>query len=132
MGLYRKSLRKRSSKKKFDHLRNFGYHSIDVLLEEGVDMQYHPIEKCWGLWLPDNLKVQISPKHPSRNDEDVTILHEWLHAYEDLIVYLDDDFDITVGKRSPDKVIDDYAYFHHSKDSDLVKYVRSFFENEGF
>ena len=113
-------------------MNNFGYHSIDELLEQGVTMEFKKFKKNWGLWIPDHLLVGISKTHPSRGAENVTIAHEWLHAYEDLILYSHPDFEVTLASRSPDIVIDEYAKWHVKNDPELVEYIRSYFKDEGF
>ena len=113
-------------------MNNFGYHSIDELLEQGVTMDFRKFKKNWGIWMPDQLLVSISTTHPSKDAENVTIAHEWLHAYEDLILYPHPNFDVTLASRSPDIVIDEYAKWHVKNDPELVEYIRSYFKNEGF
>lgn len=104
-------------------LRGFNYRSIDELLEEGVDMVYdynHYMTEggeSWGIWHYDKYRVYIYPRIKEKKDEDVTIVHEWLHAYEH----------ITLGKIFRDTQIDWWAYYHLRRDKCIAEYIRSFF-----
>ena len=106
-------------------LRKFNRGSIDELITEGVEMEYHRSlirKKYWGLWKYDSYLIQINPKlihYRGRVFEDVVIIHEWLHAYEDIILDLEKDFRETQ--------IDWWAYFHLRRDPYIGEYARSFF-----
>ena len=98
-------------------LRRFSENTIDDLLENGVEMVYKKNIKADGWYSPDTNLIEIKPAK-NRRYEDVTILHEWLHAYEDIIL----------DKRHTEGQIDWWAYYHYRENKDLVDYIRSFFE----
>lgn len=106
-------------------LRNFNRHSIDELISEGVEMRYDRSlrrKNYWGLWKFEEYSVRINPyvqKQKGKKIEDMVIVHEWLHAYEDIILDLSKDFRETQ--------IDWWAYFHLRRDKYIAEHIRSFF-----
>jgi len=111
-------------------LRAFNRGSIEELISEGVEMTYHPplVKKnLWGLWRYDEYSITINPElihYQGKAVEDMVIVHEWLHAYEDIILDCKKDF--------REKQIDWWAYFHLRRDQDIANYIRSFFSEQGF
>jgi hypothetical protein len=111
-------------------LRDFNRRSVDELLEEGVHMVYdHSMirEERWGFWQADYFLIGINPNLMAtvgRKEENVTIIHEWLHAYEDLI--------LDVSRRFKESQIDWWAYRHLERDSGLAEYIRNSFQDYGF
>ncbi len=111
-------------------LSGFNRRSIEELISEGVEMIYHPSlikKQYWGFWNYNEYMVQINPNlinYLKEGFEDVVIVHEWLHAYEDIILDTENDFRETQ--------IDWWAYFHLRRDQHIGKYIRSFFSEQGF
>lgn len=119
-------------------LANFRRSSIDQLIEEhlvGMVYDYSLIGKnnlegeggFWGWWNPAYNLIRISPDCSIKKDkyfENLVILHEWLHAYEDLI--------LEVETRSKEKQIDWWAAHHNKRDLGLATYVRNKFAEFGF
>lgn len=66
-----------------------------------------------GIWHYEKWRVYIYPDIKQKKDEDITIVHEWLHAYETVILE-------TMFTESQ---IDWWAHFHFRK----AEYIRSFF-----
>jgi|SRR3989338_5180684 len=112
-------------------MNNLSFESIDDLVNQGVTMKYSHLQNSWGLWIPQILQIKISPGHRRRR-ENRLILHEWLHAYEDLILYPHPDYKVVTASRSPDPVIDKYAIWYQKHHSDLIEYIRELFRQEGF
>lgn len=121
-------------------LRFFNKESIDTLLEKGIDMQYHPnllvpgtwdptiLVRCRGSWDSEEIMIKIE-KHENRDHENITILHEWLHAYEDLIVNAHyQDLTQRQKKRSRDGQIEWWAKFHYKNNPEVVEYIRQQFK----
>lgn len=110
-------------------LRGFNRDSVNELVEEGVHMIYDSSldeQKPWCIWVPEFDLIRVSPtiKLKGREFEDQAIVHEWLHAYEDLI--------LDVFKRHKEPKIDKWARRHIKRDRDLPDYIRSFFKDYGF
>lgn len=118
-------------------LANFRRSSIDQLIEEhlvGMVYDYSLIGKdglqedgLWGEWNPAYNLIRISPDCSIKNDkyfEGLVIIHEWLHAYEDLILEVE-----TISK---EKQIDWWANYHYHKDHGLITYIRNKFADFGF
>ncbi len=85
--------------------------------------------KIYGQWDPEDFLVKIEPtahKKPKGPVENVTILHEWLHAYEDLVL------DELTHNRYRDSQIDWWAHYHNRKNPHLAPYIRAYFLEEGF
>ncbi|MFH1683147.1 MAG: hypothetical protein ABIA37_05105 [Candidatus Woesearchaeota archaeon] len=101
-------------------LRDFSTRNIEDLLREGVHMVYQSPIKADGYYSPDSGLIEIKPN--PKQYEDVTILHEWLHAYEDRILDL----------KFREKQIDWWAYYHYKNNKSLVDYIRSFFRKQKF
>ncbi len=112
-------------------LRLFDYNAIEDLLEDGIAMTYVPYLdriNLWGQWDPQKALVRINPQLSRQEGsamEDVIILHEWLHAYGDLILEVPD-------TRFRENQIEWWARYHYAQDSYLATYIRSFFQREGF
>ena len=114
-------------------LRDFDYNVIEDILEEGLQMVYHAYlerrsPKLYGLWNPAEALVQINPflrRQEGKELEDVIILHEWLHAYGDLILEVPND-------RFREEQIHWWAQWHCRQDPYVATYIRSFFVREGF
>ena len=104
-------------------LQGFDYRSVDDIINEGVDMVYdynnHMNEggEFWGTWLYEKSRVYISPDIIEKKVEDITIVHEWLHAYETIIL----------ETQFSDSQIDWWAHFHLRKHRTLADYIRGFF-----
>ncbi len=111
-------------------LKNFSQESIDRLIEKGVIMRHLELDEDLGLWIPCSI-VAIQ-KNLSMRSENRTIVHEWLHAYEDIILYPHPNFEITIASRSPETIIEAYARWHHQQNPDLVRYIREQFREHGF
>ncbi|MEK6899826.1 MAG: hypothetical protein AABX05_01755 [Nanoarchaeota archaeon] len=114
-------------------LRKFSRSSIDELIDEDVSMRYYrdsvaiKNKKRLGLWNLNRTLIYINPtivQQLGKYAEDVTIVHEWLHAYEDLLL---DPLQIFREKQ-----IDWWAYFHLRQDALIADYIRSFFHKQGF
>ena len=105
-------------------LRLFDWSSVEYMVNEGVRMMYDPwLEKIVGEWDSEHHKVRISRNLPPE-EEDITIVHEWLHAFEDLVLNIDDFF--------RDSQIEWWARFHYRTNPELVQYIRSFYQRNGF
>jgi hypothetical protein len=109
-------------------LKLFGYSSIDYLVGEGIQMlRCAKIngEEMEGEWDPNINLIRIDIRlGRNRKKEDLVIIHEWLHAYEDLVL-----------KKSPrfrEFQIDWWSQFHYKKDPKMGLYIRSFYKAEGF
>ena len=106
-------------------LCDFDRRSIEELIGEGVEMKYdHSLsqKKPSGLWRYDEYLVCINPTIQEMKGEifeDIVILHEWLHAYEDIILDSYKDFRETQ--------IEWWAHAHLRRDRYIAKYARSFF-----
>lgn len=111
-------------------LRDFNRRSVDELVEEGVHMVYDFSMirgEHWGYWQVEYTFIGINPNlivTAGKSEEDITIIHEWLHAYEDLT--------LDVRRRFEEAQIDWWAYHHHQRDRLLAEYIRGFFEDRGF
>ena len=93
-------------------------------------MLHAQLKEDVGLWFyPGVIMIQSGLAKVTENR---TILHEWLHAYEDLIVYPHENLAITQASRSPEVIIEAYARWHHQQNHDLVKYIRNYFKENGF
>ena len=72
-------------------------------------------DEYWGWWVPEYKLIRINPllkKKKNKELGDLTILHEWLHAYEDLL---------TGAKRGvPESLIDQWAE-HYRKETDFAQ-----------
>lgn len=111
-------------------LARFDIESIDALILNGVHMIYDNSlikdEQYMGWWVPEYKLIRINPilrlkKH--KDLADLTILHEWLHAYEDIIT--------RAKKRVKEDLIDQWAE-HYRKETDLAQYIRNNFKLYGF
>lgn len=69
---------------KRNELRRFSSKSIEDLINAGLRMVYDKNCKADGFYYPDLKMVEIKPN--PKQYENLVILHEWLHAYEDLIL----------------------------------------------
>ena len=97
--------------------------TVVSIIESGYRMMYkQDLGGIVGLFLPDKLEIYIL-RGMDRDEEDVTILHEWVHAAEDY------HFDDAV---STEEQVEDMALRLYREQPDLVKYIRSFYEGEGF
>ena len=112
-------------------LRGFNRHSVDQLVEEGVHMVYdHSLikkDEYLGLWIFQYNLVSINPTariNYGKLVEDETIIHEFLHGYEDLILNPPRDF--------RESQIEYWARFHRLRDSGLAAYIRKPFKDFGF
>lgn len=118
-------------------LANFCRSSIDQLIEEhlvGMVYDYSLIGKnnlegggFWGCWNPAYNLIRISPDCSVKKDkyfENLVILHEWLHAYEDLI--------LEMPTRFKENQIDWWANYHHHRDCGLITRIRNKFTDFGF
>ena len=119
--------------KGFEHLQLFGRRAVDILLEDQIRMVYRK-QKEDGLWKPDKKKIQIRSELVNKAYENLVILHEWLHAYEDLIIHhgITGDLQLAIDKASPEQIIDHYAVWHCRTSPDLVDYIRGNFKDENF
>lgn len=103
-------------------LRDFNRRSVDDLIEQGITMvydRYHTVTKGenWGMWIPWNDKIYISPVIKNTKSEDLTIVHEWIHAYEDRILL----------KEFREAQVEWWAHYHLRRDEWLAYYIRTFF-----
>lgn len=119
-------------------LAKFCRSSIDELIEEhlvGMVYDYSLIGKnglkrevgLWGRWIPAYNLICISPDCSIKNGkyfESLVIIHEWLHAYEDLI--------LEMPTRFGENQIDWWAAYHSKRDRGLDTYVRNKFIDFGF
>lgn len=114
-------------------LKQFNRHSVEELIAEGTDMRYdhnHSITEhrnIWGEWNPIKNIIYINPtvKHRyGKAVEDHTIVHEWLHVYEDLR--------LDPPRSFRDAQIDWWAYYHLRQDALIAGYIRGFFKQRGF
>ncbi|MEK6969994.1 MAG: hypothetical protein AABW48_06215 [Nanoarchaeota archaeon] len=119
-------------------LANFRRSSIDQLIEEhlvGMVYDYSLIGKnnlegeggFWAWWHPAYNLIRISPDCSIKKDkyfENLVIVHEWLHAYEDLI--------LEMPTRFTENQIGWWAAYHNKKDPGLATYVRNKFADFGF
>jgi len=121
------------------YLRGFDTKSINDLLYCDVTMKYTNLRPpkgtkerefpyLCGLYQPETSLISINRKikkfYPRtwKKEEDITILHEWLHAYEHVIV----------GRNFSENQIEWWAQWYYREQYDLVPYIRSFFNEEGF
>lgn len=104
-------------------LRDFNRRSIDDLVYEGVEMFYdhnHRITEggeYLGMWVSKKSRVYIYPGIRDKKVEDITIVHEWLHAYEF----------ITLETSFRENQIEWWAHFHLRRDYWIADYIRFFF-----
>ena len=111
-------------------LRDFNRRSVDDLFEEGVHMVYDFFMirgTDLGYWQFNYNFIGINPNliiTAGKVEEDITIIHEWLHAYEDLI--------LDVPRSFKESQVDWWAYHHQQRDSLLAAHIRSYFEDHGF
>ena len=104
-------------------LRRFDHFSVERLINEEVDMVYdrnHYMTKAGrfsGIWHEEKSRIYIYPGITEKKVEDVTIVHEWLHAYEDIIL----------ERTFQEAQIEWWAHFHLRRDHMFADYIRSFF-----
>ena len=97
-------------------LRYFNLDSVRRLIDKGVGMFYdHSLRKDdpHGEYFRGLNLIGIN-RRLKKKEEDHTILHEWLHAYEEII--LEDS--------SSEESIDWWAEFHLNNNPGLVEYIR--------
>jgi len=102
-------------------LRGFSRQSIDELADLRVHLVYdHSLIGSLfdGLWYPCHGLISINPELKGIRKKR-TIIHEGLHAYENLI--------LKVKNRFPEKQIDEWAVYHLKKDSGLASYMLEMF-----
>jgi len=100
-------------------LQDFNRHWVDYLVQEGVGMIYDYSmlkDDPWGEWIPDLNLIGINPftRLKGKRIEDHTITHEWLHAFEYLVL----------ETTHSEKQIDRWAWFHYRRTPDLTDYIR--------
>lgn len=109
-------------------LREFNRRSVDSLVEEGVVMVYDfyllAEGSDLGRWMHREYCIRINPilKERGRKEEDITIAHEWLHAYDYMML----------DQKSSERQIEWWARFHLRRDPLLSDYIRSFYRAYGF
>ena len=111
-------------------LHGFNRRSVDELVGEGVHMVYDFSMirgEDWGYWMIDYFLAGINPNiiiTAGRKIEDLVIVHEWLHAYEDII--------LGVPKRFQETKIEWWAKYHLQRDCRIAEHIRGFHEEFGF
>lgn len=111
-------------------LRGFNRRSVDQLLEAGVHMVYDfnmIRSENWGYWMLDYRLIGINPNivvTAGKKTEDHVIVHECLHACENLI--------LGVRKRFRESQIDYWAHHHLGRDRFIAEYIRDGYEYFGF
>ena len=109
-------------------LQAFNRHSVDELVEDGVVMVYDFYLLAeginLGMWMPRDHCVRINPivREKGRIIEDITIAHEWLHAYDYMVL----------DQESSEGQIEWWARSHLRTDPQLSDYIRSFYREYGF
>lgn len=106
-----------------EHYDRFNYDSIDKLLGMGGDMKYDADLGHLGLYMPERRLVLIGTFQP-RQIESETILHEWLHMYDHLI--------LPPSVRLNEKIVEKWCKRKHRDELRLADYIRSYFHSEGF
>jgi len=104
-------------------LRDFNRHWVDYLVGEGVRMFYdYSMLSCDppSEWLPDLKLIGINPatRLEGKRLEDHAINHEWLHAFEYLVMDLD------LHTRHSEDQINWWAWFYYRNDPSLTDYIR--------
>ncbi len=94
--------------------------SIVDLVEGGLTMKYGRIPH-YGLFLSIEDPILIK-RGLDKRDEDLTILHEWIHAVEEYYNM----------PKSLESEVEDYSDFLYSNKFYLVDFIRDFFKEEGF
>src|SRR3989344_5602735 len=104
-------------------LGDFNYSAVNYLIHQDVDMVYdyghHMTQggELLGIYHYEKRRVYIYPSIKQKRLEDITILHEWLHAYERVML----------DRRFTECQVDWWAFYHHRRDRILVEYIRSLF-----
>ena len=100
-------------------MKNFNYDHIEELIDAGIEMRHKrkfKLNSTMGLYLPDRNLILIKQGMTIKN-EGITILHEWLHAYEDKILQ----------HYHTERVVDSFANFYYLNCNDYLDYIKSFY-----
>ena len=106
-------------------LERFCHKEIVSLIHDHVRMLRSPYLydlNMYGLWIPQKSLILIHDDFADEDFENRVILHEWLHAYEQMRYY----------DRSRDTRIDYWADKYYREQPGLAWYIRKRFKSKGF